>query len=181
MTQQTSDHGDNSTTSYCFWATVTVLIIYLRVIFFTWISALMSPNRVYPSFSCKKCINQYCNSVCRTENIVGYMPRRWKLKDSPNNLYPGGGISACFMTWKVQGDHFRNTYEKKSWRMNPMLRNVVVTKKMLVSQELPPRQLSEDWFDAILHFFLVRPAIHISQNTQKHSQNVEKWKLYWRR
>ncbi len=113
MTQHRRDHGDDSTMSYSFWASVKVLIIYLRVLFFVWISALMPPNQVYHSFSRKKCINLCCNSVCRNENVVGHMPRGWQFNGLPNNLPPGKGTSVCFMVWKAQGDQFKNTYEKK--------------------------------------------------------------------
>ncbi len=62
MAQQRSDHGDDSTMNYCFWATVKLLTIH---------SALMPPNKVYQSFSRKKCIiNPCCISVCRTENVM---------------------------------------------------------------------------------------------------------------
>ncbi len=108
-----SDHGDDSTMSFCFWATVKVLIKYLRTVFLSWISALMPPNQVHHSCSHQKCINLCCNSVCRAEKRLGYMPQRWQFNGSPNNLSPGGGISACFMAWKARGDHFQNTFEKK--------------------------------------------------------------------
>ncbi len=73
----------------------------------------MPPNQVCHSFPHKKCINPCCNSVCTTENVVGYMPRQWQFKGTPNNLPPGGGTSACFMAWKSQGDHSQNNYVKK--------------------------------------------------------------------
>ncbi len=72
----------------------------------------MPSSQVYHSFSRKKCINPCCNSICRTVNVVGYMPRLWQFQSSPNNLPPWRGTSACFMVWKAQ-DHFQNTYEKK--------------------------------------------------------------------
>ncbi len=60
--------------------------IYLRVLFFARISALMPSNQLYHSFSCKICVNPRCNSVCSTENVVCYMPRQWHFKGLPNNL-----------------------------------------------------------------------------------------------
>ncbi len=90
MAQKRNDHSDDSTMSYYFWATVKVLIIYFSVLFFTWISALMPPNQVYHSFSRKKCIDPCCNSVCRTENIVVYMPQQWPFQGSWNSLQPWG-------------------------------------------------------------------------------------------
>ncbi len=111
MTQQRSDHGDDNIMSYCFWATVKVLIIYLRVLFFTWISALMPPNQVYHSFFCKKCINRLCNSVCRTENVVGYRPRR-QFKGSRNNLPLWGRNQRMFYGQK----NSRRSFSKYLWK-----------------------------------------------------------------
>ncbi len=125
------------------WVTVFEPLLRIRVLFFAWISALTPPIQVYHSFSCKKCISPCCNSVCRTENVVGYMPQRWQFKGSPNNLPPGGGTSACFMARKAQGDHFQNTM-KKNWRMIPMLRNAVITKKCWFCENYFPMYKGED-------------------------------------
>ncbi len=109
-----SDLGDDSTISYCFWATVKVLIIYLRVLFFAWISVLMlPPNQVYHSFSRKKCINPCCNSVCRTENVVGYMPRRWQFKGPPNSLPPWERNQCTFYGLKSSSRSFSKNLRKK--------------------------------------------------------------------
>ncbi len=129
MTQLRSDCGDGSIMSYCFGVTVKVLIIYLRVLFFAWISALMPPNQVYHSFSHKKSINPCCNSVCRTENVVGYIPRRWQFNGSSGNLTPWGRNQRMFYAVKSSRRSFSEYLWKKSWRMVPMLRNVVITKK----------------------------------------------------
>ncbi len=135
MTQQRSHHDDDSTRSYCFWATVKVLIIYLRVLFFAWISALMPPDQVYHSFSGKKCINQYCNSVCRTENVVDYMPRRWQFKGSPFTSW--GRNQHMFYGLKSSRRSFSKYLWKKNWRMIPMLRNVVITKNCRFRENYP--------------------------------------------
>ncbi len=74
--------------------------------------------------------------VCRTENVVGYMPRRWQFKRSPNNLPPGGGTSACFTARKAQGDHFQNTYKKKL-ENDSNVEECSDYQEMPISRELP--------------------------------------------
>ncbi len=102
----------------------------------------MLPNQVYHSFSGKKSINPCCNSVCRAENAVGYMPRRWQFKGSADNLTPPprGGTSACFMAWKAQGDHFQNTYEKKL-EIDSNIEECSDYQNMPISWELPRKGL----------------------------------------
>ncbi len=139
MAQQRSGHDNDSTMSYCFWATVKTLIIYLRVVFFAWISALMPPNQVYHSFPPKKCISLCCNSLCRTENVVVYMPQQWQFKGSPNNLSsrppPGRNQRMCYGLISS-----RRSVAKYLWKKMENDSNVGKCsdyQKMLILWELP--------------------------------------------
>ncbi len=64
-------------------------------------------------FPAKKCINPCCNSVCRTENIVGYMPQRWQFKGSPNNLIFAEATRHVLWPEKLKEIIFRISTKKK--------------------------------------------------------------------
>ncbi len=78
MTQQRSDHSDDSTMSHCFWATVKVL--------------------------CKECINPCCNSVY----MPWWWQFKGLPNNLPLTPPPRRETSACFMVWKAQRDHFHS-------------------------------------------------------------------------
>ncbi len=80
------------------------------------------------SFSLKKCINSCRNSLHRTENVVGYMPRQWQFKVSSYNLHHWGKNQRIFYCLKSSRS-FSKYIWKKNWRMIPMLRNVVINQK----------------------------------------------------
>ncbi len=149
MTQQRNDHGDDSPMSYCFWATVKVLTIYLRILFFAWISALMPPNQVYHSFSHKKCINQCCNSVCRKENVVRYMPRWWQFKGLPNNLLSWGRNQRMFYGLKSS----KRSFSKYLWK-----KLIDICAHWFFCTKFNSQQLLfEQFFDIIDNFRSVQP------------------------
>ncbi len=162
MPQQRSDYSDDSTISYCFWATVMVLIIYLRVLFLARISALMPPNQVYHSFSQKKCINLCCNSVCRTANVVGYIPRRWQFKVH-QTIYsppPRGRNQGMIYGLKNSGRLFSKYLWKKKLKTDSNIVECSDHQKMPISWKLPmPCWISQ--FQGIDH---CGKALHIGHN-----------------
>ncbi len=131
----------DSTMSYCFWATVKVRIKDLRILFFAWISALIPPNQVYHTFSHKKCINPCFNSVCRTEKVMVYMPQRWQLKGSPNNLPPppqeGTSNQRMFYGLKSSRRSFLKYLWKKKLKNESNVEECRDYQKMPISWELP--------------------------------------------